>query len=102
MNQTTPGPSSACGSRPETWRVSTVATGAEGPVLITAWLTRAPAKPRWLLLPHGKCSCSRPRGASRPSLDHVRSAHIRSALLESLGCFDRASQLTLDGVVNRP
>jgi hypothetical protein len=58
MNQTTPGRSSACGSRQETWRISTVATGAED-VLITAWLTRAPAKPRWLLLPHGRCSCSR-------------------------------------------
>src|SRR5512132_931494 len=60
MNQTTPGPSSACGSQQETSRVSTVATGAED-LLITAWLMRAPARPRRFLLPHGRCLSSRPR-----------------------------------------
>ena len=80
MNQTTPGPSSACGSRQETSRASTVGTGAED-LLITAWLMRAPARPRRFLLPHGRCSSSRPPGPGR-RLGYVRSAHVRSALLE--------------------
>jgi hypothetical protein len=35
---------------------------------MTAWLMRAPARPRRFLLPHGRCSSSRPRRVAAVAL----------------------------------
>jgi hypothetical protein len=39
---------------------------------MTAWLMRAPARPRRVLLPHGRCSSSRPRRVAAVALAQDR------------------------------